>query len=63
MIYLWYVFDIVAVSDVYAIIAVSDHLLLHKQDSDFNKFTILRRDRDSLVLNNITVSIPLLLLN
>ena len=56
--------------------AVSDHLLLHNHDSDFNDFTILCRDnngfrllikesilisRDSLVLNKNTASIPLLL--
>ena len=56
--------------------AVSDHLLLHNHDSDFNDFTILCRDnngfrlllkepmllsRDSPVLNKNTASIPLLL--
>ena len=56
--------------------AVSDHLLLHNHDSDFNDFTILCRDnngfkllikesilisRDSLLLNKNTASIPLLL--
>ena len=56
--------------------AVSDHLLLHNHDSDFNDFTILCRDnngfrllskesilisRDSSVLNKNTASIPLLL--
>ena len=56
--------------------AVSDHLLLHNHDSDFNNFTILCRDnngfrllskesilisRDSLVRNKNTASIPLLL--
>ena len=55
--------------------AVSDHLLQHNHDSDFNDFTILRRDnngfrllliesilisRDSPVLNKNTF-IPLLL--
>ena len=56
--------------------AVSDHLLLHNHDSDFNDFTILCRDnngfrllikesilmsRDSSVLNKNTAFIPLLL--
>ena len=56
--------------------AVSDHLLLHNHDSDFNDFTILCRDnngfrllikesilisRDSPVLNKNTASILLLL--
>ena len=56
--------------------AVSDHLLLHNHDSDFNYFTSLCRDnngfrllikesiliaRDSPVLNKSIVSIPLLL--
>ena len=55
---------------------VSDHLLLHNHDSDFNDFTILCRDnngfrllikesilisRDSPVLNKNTASILLLL--
>ena len=54
--------------------AVSDHFLLHNHDSDFNDFTILRRDnngfrllikesvlisRDFPVLNKKTASIPL----
>ena len=54
--------------------AVSNHLLLHNHDSDFNDFTILCRDnigfrlllkesilisRDSPVLNKNTASIPL----
>ena len=51
--------------------AVSDHLLLHNHDSDFNDFTILCRllikepiliSRDSPVFNKKTASIPLLLL-
>ena len=56
--------------------SVSDHLLLHNHDSDFNDFTILCRDnngfrlllkesilisRDSPVLNKNIASIPLLL--
>ena len=56
--------------------AVSDHLLLHNHDNDFNDFTILFWDNygfrlllkesillstDSLVLNKNTASIPLLL--
>ena len=56
--------------------AVSDHLLLHKHDSDFNDFTVLCRDnngfrvllkesilisRDSPVLNKNTAYISLLL--
>ena len=56
--------------------AVSDHLLLHNSDSDFNGFTILCRDnnsfrltlkkcilisRNSPVLNKDNASIPLLL--
>ena len=56
--------------------AVSDHLLLHNHDSDFNDFTILCRDnngfrlllkesilisRDSSVLNKNIASIPLVL--
>ena len=56
--------------------AISDHVLLHNHDSDFNDFTILCRDnngfrllikeslllsRDSSVLNKNTASIPLLL--
>ena len=54
---------------------VSDHLLLHNHDSDFNDFTILCRDnngfrlskesilisRDSPILNKNTAPIPLLL--
>ena len=55
---------------------VSDHLLLHNHDNDFNDFTILCRDnygfrlllkesillsRNSLVLNKNSASIPLLL--
>ena len=55
---------------------VSDHLLLHNHDSNFNDFTILCRDnngfrllikesifisRDSPVFNNNTASIPLFL--
>ena len=55
--------------------AVSDHLLLHNHDGDFNDFTILCRDnndfrlliresilisRDYPVLNKNTASIPLL---
>ena len=57
--------------------AVSDHLLLHNHDSDFNNFTILCRDnngfrlllkeaivisRDSPVLEKNTAFTPLLLL-
>ena len=56
--------------------AVSDHLLLHNHDSNFNNFTILCRDnngfrllikesilisKDSPVLNRNIASIPLLL--
>ena len=55
--------------------AVSDHLLLHNHDSNFNNFTILSQDnglrlllkefmlisRDSPVLNKNTASIPLIL--
>ena len=56
--------------------AVSDHVLLHNHDTDFNEFTILCRDndvfrhliqetilisRDSAVLSKNTASIPLLL--
>ena len=56
--------------------AASDHLLLHKHDSNFNNFTILCWDndgfrflikesilisKDSPVLNKNTASIPLLL--
>ena len=56
--------------------AVSDHLLQHNHDSDFNDFTVQCRDnngfrlllkesilisRDSPVLNKNTASIPLLL--
>ena len=56
--------------------AVSDHLLLHNHDSNFNNFTILCRDnngfrllikesilisKDSPVLNKNIASIPLLL--
>ena len=56
--------------------AVSDHLLLHNQDNDFNDFTSLCRDnngfrlllkeyilipRDSPVLNKNTAFIPSLL--
>ena len=56
--------------------AVSDHLLLHKHDRDFNDFSILFRDnndfrflsketilisRDSPVLNKRTASVTLLL--
>ena len=55
---------------------VSDHLLLHNHDSNFNDFTILCRDNNGLrfllkesifisryssVLNKNTASIPLLL--
>ena len=55
---------------------LSDHLLLHNHDSDFNDFAILCQDnngfrllikecilisRDSSVLNKNTASIPLLL--
>ena len=48
--------------------AVSVYLLLHNHDSSLNEFTILCRDnnrltsRNSPVLDNNTVSVPLLLL-